>query len=46
MSQDQIDSIKNRLMAQAETRKFQKGKRTRTVVPVKGMKAAEDHGGF
>jgi len=41
MSQEQIDSIKNRLMEQAETRKFQKGKRERLTVPVQGMKAAE-----
>ncbi len=39
MNQEQINSIKNRLMAQAEVRKF--GKRTRTVIPVNGMKAAE-----
>jgi hypothetical protein len=41
MTQDQIDSIKNRFMAQAETRTFQKGKRERLTIPVKGMKAAE-----
>jgi hypothetical protein len=39
MTQNQINSIKNRLMAQAETRTI--NKRTRTVIPVKGMKAAE-----
>jgi len=39
LNQNQINNIKERLMAQAETRKF--GKRTRTVIPVKGMKAAE-----
>jgi hypothetical protein len=41
MSKEKIDSIKNRLMEQAETRTFQKGKRERLTVPVKGMKAAE-----
>jgi hypothetical protein len=39
MNQEQINSIKNRLMAQAEIRVI--GRRTRAVVPVKGMKAAE-----
>jgi hypothetical protein len=39
MTQNQIDSIKNRLMAQAETRTMYK--RERLTVPVKGMKAAE-----
>jgi len=39
MSHEQINNIKERLMAQAETRTF--NKRTRTVIPVKGMKAAE-----
>jgi len=44
MSQEQIDNIKERLMAQAETRMFREGKRAprvRTVIPVEGMKAAE-----
>jgi len=44
LSQQQINNIKERLMAQAETRTFRKGKRAprlRTVIPVKGMKAAE-----
>jgi hypothetical protein len=44
MSQDQIDNIKERLMAQAETRTFRKGKRAprvRTVIPVDGMKATQ-----
>jgi hypothetical protein len=39
LSNDQINSIKERLMAQAETRTI--NRRTRTVIPVKGMKAAE-----
>jgi len=39
LSQDQINNIKERLMAQAETRKFYN--RTRTVIPVNGMKASE-----
>lgn len=39
MSQEQINNIKDRLMAQAEVRKF--GIRTRTVIPVNGMKASE-----
>jgi len=39
LSNDQINGIKERLMAQAETRTI--NKRTRTVIPVKGMKAAE-----
>jgi hypothetical protein len=39
LSKEQIGFTRNRLMAQAETRKFYN--RTRTVVPVKGMKAAE-----
>ena len=39
MSQEQLNSIKERLMAQAETRTI--NKRTRTVIPVKSMKAAE-----
>ncbi len=39
MSQDQINNIKARLMAQAEVRRF--GKRTRTVIPVDGMKATQ-----
>ena len=37
--QNYINYIKDRLMAQAETRRF--GKRTRTVIPVKGMKAVQ-----
>jgi hypothetical protein len=37
--QKQINNIKERLMAQAETRTF--NNRTRTVIPVKGMKAFE-----
>jgi hypothetical protein len=44
LSNDQINSIKERLMAQAETRTFQEGKRgqrERLVVPVESMKAAE-----
>jgi hypothetical protein len=44
LTTEQINNIKNRLMAQAETRTFRKGKRAprvRTVIPVKGMKAAE-----
>jgi hypothetical protein len=44
LSQEQINSIKERLMAQAETRTFRKGNRAprvRTVIPVKGMKASE-----
>jgi hypothetical protein len=44
LNQEQINNIKERLMAQAETRTFRKGKRAprvRTVIPVKGMKAAE-----
>jgi hypothetical protein len=44
MRQDEINIIKERLMAQAETRTFRKGKRAprvRTVIPVNGMKAAE-----
>ena len=41
MSQEQINNIKERLMAQAETRTFGKDKRTRTVIPVNGMKATE-----
>ena len=44
LSQDQINNIKERLMAQAETRTFRKGKRAprvRTVIPVNGMKAAQ-----
>ena len=44
LNQDQINNIKERLMAQAETRTFRKGKRAprvRTVIPVNGMKAAE-----
>lgn len=44
LSQEHINNIKDRLMAQAETRTFGKGKRAprvRTVIPVKGMKAAE-----
>jgi hypothetical protein len=39
LTQDQINNIKERLMAQAETRMF--NNRTRTVIPVKGMKASE-----
>jgi hypothetical protein len=39
MSQEQINGIKERLMAQGETRTI--NKRTRTVIPVKSMKAAE-----
>jgi hypothetical protein len=39
LNQEQINIIKNRLMAQAEIRRI--GRRTRAVVPVKGMKAAE-----
>ena len=38
-TQVQINNIKERLMAQAETRTI--NKRTRTVIPVKSMKAAE-----
>jgi len=44
LSQERINNIKERLMAQAETRTFREGKRAprvRTVIPVKGMKAAE-----
>ena len=44
MSQDQINSIKERLMAQAEVRTFngpRDCKRTRTVIPVDGMKATQ-----
>jgi hypothetical protein len=44
MRQDEINIIKERLMAQAETRTFRKGKRAprvRTVIPVNGMKATE-----
>jgi hypothetical protein len=44
LNQEQINNIKERLMAQAETWTFRKGKRAprvRTVIPVKGMKAAE-----
>jgi len=44
LTQDQINNIKERLMAQAETRTFQKGKRgqrERLAIPVQGMKAAE-----
>jgi hypothetical protein len=44
LSIEQINIIKERLMAQAETRTFRKGKRAprvRTVIPVNGMKAAE-----
>ena len=44
LTAEQINRIKERLMAQAETRTFRKGKRAprvRTVIPVKGMKAAE-----
>jgi hypothetical protein len=40
----QINNIKERLMAQAETRTFREGKRAprvRTVIPVNGMKATE-----
>ena len=39
LNQEQINNIKERLMGQAEVRKF--GKRTRTVIPVNGMKAAQ-----
>jgi hypothetical protein len=39
LTAEQIHNIKARLMAQAEVRKF--GKRTRTVIPVNGMKAAQ-----
>jgi hypothetical protein len=39
LTQDQINLTRERLMAQAEVRKF--GKRTRTVIPVNGMKALE-----
>jgi hypothetical protein len=39
MNNQQINSIKEHLMAQAETRTI--NKRTRTVIPVKSMKAAE-----
>jgi hypothetical protein len=39
LSAEQINDIKARLMAQAEVRKF--GKRTRTVIPVSDMKAAQ-----
>ena len=44
LSATQVNIIKERLMAQAETRTFQKGKRgqrERLAIPVKGMKAAE-----
>jgi len=44
MSQDQINSIKERLMAQAEVRTFngpRDCKRTRTIIPVNGMKATQ-----
>ena len=44
LSKDQINIIKDRLIAQAETRTFRKGKRAprvRTVIPVNGMKAAQ-----
>ena len=39
LSIEQINIIKERLMAQAEVRKF--GKRTRTVIPASDMKAAQ-----
>ena len=39
LNAEQIHNIKDRLMAQAEVRKF--GKRTRTVIPVNDMKAAQ-----
>jgi len=39
MSHEQINRIKERLMAQAEVRNF--GKRTRTVIPVGDMKATQ-----
>jgi hypothetical protein len=39
LTQEQINNIKERLMAQAEIRKFYN--RTRTVIPVNGMKASE-----
>jgi len=39
LTADHINNIKERLMAQAETRKFYN--RTRTVIPVNGMKASE-----
>jgi hypothetical protein len=44
LNQEQINSIKERLMAPAETRMFREGKRAprvRTVIPVEGIKAAE-----
>jgi len=44
MNQEQINNIKNRLMAQAESRTFgkgTKGERVRTVIPTNGLKAAE-----
>jgi hypothetical protein len=39
LTPNQINNIKERLMAQAEVRKF--GKRTRMVIPVDGMKATQ-----
>jgi hypothetical protein len=44
ISQEQINNIKTRLMAQAESRTFgkgTKGERVRTVIPTNGLKAAE-----